>query len=136
MTVITQRANTTKNREITGTTTSVYDDLDKSDYYRPTITVIVLIVTSFIIGISFGLCFIWFAFIRRSKRKNKVRPFSIQDGVEITILQSKRSDVEINVANNEQSRSDDRRGKTNSITTMQNFHVVSKGRFEFSEVEI
>ncbi len=55
------------------TTPTLHFGLDKSDYRRPAITV-VLVITSFIIGISFGLCCIWFVFLRRPQRKNKVRP--------------------------------------------------------------
>ena len=128
-TEITQIKGTTESLKTTGTTPTVHFDLDKSNDLRPTITVIVLVVTSFIIGISFGFCCVWFVFLRRSQRKNKVLPSSGQDDVEVKILRSERNkDVDV--------KSKLFKEKSKTVEPRKTFHVVSNVRFELNEVEI
>ena len=129
---------TLKTTATTGTTPTVHSGLDKSDDHHPTTTVIVLVITSFIIGISFGLCCIWFVLLRRSQRKNKVRPSSTQDDVEVNIFRSQQND-DVDATKNDKSKLFGKRGKTNSITSIKSkksFQVVSNVRFELNEVEI
>ena len=132
-TQMTETARSTQPFKTTGTTPTAHFDLDKSNDRRPTITVIVLVITSFIIGISFGLCCVGFVFLRRPQRKNKVRPGSYQDDVEEIILRSGRNeDVDVT----ECDKSKLFRGKEKKLEPRKSFQVVSNVRFELNEVEI
>ena len=122
----------TESFKTTGTAPTVHFDLDKSNDLRATTTVIVLVITSFIIGISFGLCCVWFIFLRRSQKKNKVRPSSGQNDVEVNILRSERS-KDVDVTECDKSKLFKEKRKTDE--PRKTFHV-SNVRFEFNEVEI
>ncbi|XP_028405667.1 uncharacterized protein LOC114528242 isoform X2 [Dendronephthya gigantea] len=134
---ITTTANITKRPKTTEygkTTPTKRFGLEKSSHF-PTITVIAIAITTFIIGISLGLCFIWFVFLRRSsEKKNKVRPS--QCVVEDLCLEENGIVTEDD--NDEEKLFCKReRMSTALLISMKHFQPVSNVRCEMqSEVEI
>jgi hypothetical protein len=110
---------------------TVHFDLEQNNDHRP--TVIVLVITSFIIGISFGLCCVWFVILRQSKRKNKVCPSSSQYDTKVNILQPERNELE-DITKCDKSKSFRKKARTNQ--PRKSFQVVSNVRLELNEVEI
>lgn len=97
-----------------------------------------LVVTSFIIGISCGLCCIWFVFLRRKRSKNEVRPSaSSEDDVDVYILRLERNEnVALTNNNNYTNKSSGERRKSKAVKPRKSFQVVSNVAFQLSEVEI
>ena len=125
----------TKITETTGTGPTFHSGVKETDDYR-TFILILGISTSLFVGVSFCFCCIWFVYLRRSKKKNKIRPSSFHGDAEVNI--SERTD-DVELIKNNKHRSSWQREKTNSITsvkTKKSFQVFSTVRFELSEVEI
>lgn len=133
---ITKTEGTTKIIETTGTRPTFHSGIDKSDDHR-IIILIVWIITSLFVGSSVFCC-IWFVYLQRSKRKNKVRPSSFRHDAEAKISWSRRNE-NVELTKNDKRRSFGEREKTNTITSIKTkkcFQVVSTVKFESNEVEI
>lgn len=122
----------------TNTTKTVHFDSDEREVYHPTITtvIIVLVSTSFVIGISFGLCCILFVILRKSRKKNQVCPRCGQKDSEVGISPVGQSES-ITIIGKRNLFGE--KGKTNSFkssTSKKSVHFVSNMAFELSEVEI
>lgn len=125
----------TKITETTETSPTFHSGVEETDDHR-TIILILGISTSLFVGVSFCFCCIWFVYLRRSKKKNKIRPSAFHDDAEVNISE-RTEDVEL--IKNNKHRSSWQREKANSITsvkTKKSFQVVSTVRFELNEVEI